>query len=334
MKAVIIGSSGHYGYALPSITARGITVPGIAVTEGEDIGRLKSALAGRGIETAEYPADEIFDATAPDVAVINTIFSRSCDYACAALERGISVFLEKPAATEFAGLDRLISAWKRAKDEYPGIRLGGMFGIRYEAPFVTAERLVREGRIGRIILANGQKSYKMGTRPPFYSDRALYGGLIPWVSIHAIDWISHLTGSRVADVSALHSRAANRGNGTMESAAVMRFSLEDGAIATVTTDMLRPDNSPTHGDDRLRLMGDGGWLEVTGGKVFLNGNEVPLDPPRDIFADLLDGTDEEAETNRRLSARNLFESTRAALCARESADRDGEPVNVIYDSKG
>ena len=46
-----------------------------------------------------------------------------------------------------------------------------MFGIDYLPHFETAYRFVKAGGIGEVMLANGQKSYRMGRREKFYSDR-------------------------------------------------------------------------------------------------------------------------------------------------------------------
>lgn len=320
MKTVIYGCSGHYFYALAELARLGLPVDGVAVGAGEDVGRLAASLGKRGFSPAVCGSfTELFDTVKPDVAVINTIFADNTDVALDALGRGISVFIEKPAAVSLEKLGALAEAYKEAKKTYPEIKLAGMLAMRWEATFATAKRLTDEGKIGKIILANGQKSYKMGVRPAFYSARATYGGLIPWVAIHAIDLISWMTGEKYTGVSAVQSRDANRGNGDMETAAAMRFTLSGGAVATVTTDMLRPDDSRTHGDDRLRLVGERGVLEVTGGKLYLNGEEQPLDSEGDIFRDFLEGA---------IGPEAVFDATRAALFARESADRGGEALTI------
>lgn len=51
--------------------------------------------------------------------------------------------------------------------------------MRYEPTFYTAWRQVRQGKIGKVRLINGQKSYKLGTRPPFFYDPLCFGGNDP-----------------------------------------------------------------------------------------------------------------------------------------------------------
>ena len=107
----------------------------------------------------------------------------------------------------------------------------------------------------------------MGTRPEFYSKRALFGGLIPWVAIHAVDWAMEI-GGHCQSVAASHSTRANRGNGEMEATSALLMELDNGVIATVTADFLRPTASARHDDDRLRVTGTQGMIEAIDGKVY------------------------------------------------------------------
>ena len=63
---------------------------------------------------------------------------------------------------------------------------------RYDPWFYTAKCLIDEGAIGDIRLLSARKSYRLGQRAPFFRERALHGGLIPWVAIHGIDFIRYL----------------------------------------------------------------------------------------------------------------------------------------------
>ena len=140
-------------------------------------------------------------------------------------------------------------------------------------------------------MLNGQKSYKAGKRGPLFHKRETYGGTIPWVGIHALDWVLWFSGKRVKTVSAVQSSMANNHNGTMEATAICLFQLEDEVVAHINIDYLRPQTAETHGDDRIRIAGTKGVIEVRGGKVYLiNGEaegqrELPLLQPPQIFED-------------------------------------------------
>jgi len=285
MKAVIIGSSGHYGYTAGEIRRGNVEIAGISVIPGEDIAPLAEFLGRLGVTAARYTSPEqMLEECDADIAIVNTRFDLNEQYAASALGRGMSVFVEKPGALGRVQAERLRTAYESA----PGSPLlAAMYGIRYEAPFVTAKRLIDEGSIGEIRLISSQKSYKMGKRPEFYRRRETYGGIISWVACHALDWTRWFCGGEYTSVRAAASYACNRGNGDMEVTSALLCTLGENVIATVTADMLRPENSVTHGDDRARIVGSEHILEITGGKLYFDGGSVALDPPGDIFADML-----------------------------------------------
>jgi Predicted dehydrogenases and related proteins len=308
-KAVIIGNSGHYSYALDSIKQHGIEIAAVSCLHDENPDRLKKHLTdiGHNPEVFDNYID-MLDTVKPDIAVINTLFHLNTNCAIECLKRDVNVFLEKPAALTLGKLNEL----KAVYNENSHLKLAGMFGIRYDANFQTIKQRISE--IGNIRMITSQKSYKMGNRPEFYRHRETYGGIIPWVAIHGIDWMTWLTGEKYLSVNALHSNDFNRNHGDMEVTSAALYEMTGGIIAAFNADMLRPDSAPTHGDDRVRIVGTDGVLESINGRVTLNGSEIPLAPAIDIFDVFLNGSAE-------LNAIDLFESTYAALLTRESADK-------------
>ena len=236
-----------------------------------------------------------------------------------AAKRGIHVFSEKPISLK---LDELEAIGKACAET--GAKIVSMVGIRYDAAFWTARKLVREGRIGKIKVIHTQKSYKLGKRPEFYKSRELYGGTIPWVGSHAIDWILWFTGSEFESVTAFHDSNDNFGNGSMEIAGECLFRLKNGVIATSSIDFLRPATAPTHGDDRIRCAGTEGVIEVMGGKVHLitaDGDEYiePVNPPQSLFEDFIGGL--RGLNPLPATTEETIALTKACLLARESADK-------------
>lgn len=319
MRIAIIGAAGHHHLAFDAM-ARDPSIALVGVAPGrieEDI----SPLAGRGALFSDYR--RMLDEQKPDVAVVNPWFADAAGISIECLGRGIHVYSEKPLATTPEDLNALDAAWRAS-----GRALGGMFNYRY-APWLRAmEEAVGAGEIGSVRAAHGQKSYRLGVRPAFYQKRALMGGIIPWVAIHAIDWALHFLGG-CAWVSATHSARENRGNGELEVTSALLMGMEDGRIATVTADFLRPTGSARHDDDRLRLTGTRGMVEGIDGRVFLENEapkrELPLPPSESAFLAFLSAI--EAGTAERF-ALDALEATRVALAARESADAGGTRVSI------
>ena len=333
MNIVQIGAAGHYAYALPTAAKYGMNVTGICCPDPEDhLPRARKRLEQFGFTPRVYEnAGEMLDAEHPDIAVVNTVMYENARYAMMALERGISVFCEKPVATNWEMLKKLEEVWAEAKKKNGNICFCGMFGIDYLPHFETAYRFVKNGGIGEVLLANAQKSYRMGNRERFYSDREKYGGTIPWVAIHGIEWITRIGGLEPVSVTALGSTAYNAGNGTMEASTLCLLACKEGKMASVSADVLRPGNAPTHDDDRLRLVGSEGVLEVRSGRVFVidcaGERELALvKTERELFEEFV--LEMQGIGKCRVSAEDSFFATRVALAARDSQDF-GKTARII-----
>ena len=333
MKVVQIGAAGHYAYALATMKKYGMDFAAVCYPDVEDGADRAARVFDRlGFEPRVYDdAVTMLTLEKPDIAIINTVMYENGRYAEIALNMGISVFCEKPVATTETKLESLIATYYEAKEKKPNLCLCGMFGIDYLPHFETAYRFVKAGGIGEVMLANGQKSYRMGRREKFYSDREKYGGTIPWVAIHAIEWITRIGGLRPVMATACGNTACNAGNGTMEASTLSLFACEGGKMASVSADVMRPAKAPTHDDDRLRLVGSKGVLEVRFGKVFVideeGERELPLvETEKELFEEFV--LEIEGKGKCRVSAEDAFFATRVALAARESQDT-GKNVAVL-----
>ncbi len=328
MKMVQIGTVGHYAYALPTAKKYGMDFAGICTACPEDsLDHAKKEIERYGFSPKTYGdwREMLVDAR-PDVAVVNTVMAKNSEIAAFALEEGISVFCEKPVATDREALLYLENVYEKAKSRYADARnvcFCGMFGIDYLPHFETAYRFIKAGKLGDIRLANAQKSYKMGRREAFYSDRTLYGGTIPWVAIHAIEWTQRIGGLSPVSVTAYGSTACNAGNGSMEASTLCLFECEGGRMASVSADVMRPGTAPTHDDDRLRLVGSEGILEIRGGHVYVidryGDRELPLEhTDKELFEEFI--LEINGNGRCRVTAGDAFFATRTALAARESQD--------------
>ena len=302
MKTVFIGMCGHSMQAYEVLKSRyDASICGIA-----------PGSAHEGMTKSFDPAipyfaswSEMLDATQPDLAIVSPVFGLTGSIVIACAERGIDVFCEKPIAGTLAELDRVEATVKAS-----GIHFGAMHYLRVSPAFWQGARMVQDGAIGDVRLLNAQKSYRFGTRPDWYRDRALFTGIIPWVGIHAIDWIYAFAGKKFLSVNASCA-------GTPERTALCRFDLEGGVMASVTLDYYRPEIAPTHDDDRIRCVGTEGVLEVRDGMIHLMNKDgaktLTPDPAPELFTCFLEGND-------LLSPDEIFYLTRVALLARESAD--------------
>jgi len=321
LKIVIVGSSGHINYIEEADSSQFDLIALAPGAAGEDMSALRGREFARG---AAYYDDwrRMLDETSPDLVVNNTWFGEAGKITLEALGRGIHVFCEKPLSGSLEELEAIEDCRKKGQ-----ARLGGMFGISYEGPFLRALRFMREEGIGDVRLLHAQKSYRLGTRPDFYRKRETFTGIIPWVGSHGIDWILRFSGKKVLDVTACHSALFNRDHGELESSAACLLRMEDGVCATLNIDYLRPEGAETHGDDRIRIAGSEGILEIREGRVIHTGPEgtrvlenLPDRSVFDAFLGTLEGPPDTGPDSLLEWDLHALEVTRLCLLARKSAD--------------
>lgn len=320
MRLCCIGSRGHWGYVFESIRdVPQVELAGICTGCEDPIGPMRRRCAEEGFAPSEFDDyRKMLDEVRPDMVCVDGPFEKHAEMCIEAFLRNIHIFCEKPIALTLSDLEKVERAASVSSS-----RIVSMVGLRYDPAFHTAWKLTRQGALGKIKLIQGQKSYKLGKRPDFFKKRSTYGGTLPWVGSHAVDWILFYGGTDFHSVFGTQSREDNSGNGELEIAAQCLFRMKSGLTASVSADYLRPGAAPTHGDDRIRIAGTEGILEVSGGKVFLldaNGTrEIPLETPdRKLFSDFV--LDIEGIRPGLVDNRDTFALTRACLLAQESAD--------------
>ena len=326
MKIVVIGGSGHSILYLPENRMADRDFVAVAPgSEGEPMDHIIGRLTQAGYTPRVY-ADhrEMLSAEKPDVAIVDNYYAEHAGAILDAFAAGCHVLSDKPVASDLPELERVEAAWRRA-----GTCFAAMFTYRYEGAFYRAWQLVREGAVGKVRLINTQKSYKLGKRPEFMSRRETYGGTIPWIGIHGLEWILWMSGGTLEAVSAVQA-AQEAPNGVCpETTALVQLRLNDGMMASVTIDYLNPAAAPRHGDDRIRVVGTEGVLEVREDRIILTnaaGVQYPEIPSNDdMLTDFLDQINGTGVC--RVSAEDALTATRWALLAQMAADTN----ETVYD---
>jgi predicted dehydrogenase len=324
MKLAMIGSYGHCGVVLDSVAKLGdVSLVAAAKWGGDDplryVGRHEAAPANLPVYE-DYR--KMLDEVRPDVAAVFMPLYRNAEASQAAAQRGCHVISEKPLAITLGDLDAL-----RAAVETAGVKIAALMTSRAEPGFQAVRRAVAEGRIGVPILASAQKSYPFAERDDYYRKRQTYGGSIPWQAIHAVDFVSWCAGRDYARVAAVHSNAAHPTHPGMEDCGGLLLDFVGGGHAVIRFDYLRPwpgDGSRRWGDDRLRIAGSAGIVELfdEGTRAHLmtpgGDEELPLPPPRDLFAEFVASIAGRRECV--ISPGESFRATEVCLKARDAAD--------------
>ncbi|MBN2181637.1 MAG: Gfo/Idh/MocA family oxidoreductase [Sedimentisphaerales bacterium] len=265
----------------------------------------------------------------PDVAIISTRLDKIAAITIEAANAGCNLICEKPLALSHTSLKKVYKAVKENNAE-----LFAMHSMRSEGAFITAHNLCRSGEIGEVVLANGRKSYKWGTRPDWFADRETYGGTICWVGIHALDFIHYITGLEFRSVMVMQGNFAHPDFKDCEDNCAFVLEMSNTAHATVSVDLLRPSFAPTHGDDWVRIVGTKGIIEANASKGTCNlitetkgPADIPVAKRGKMFRNFLLSLSGKAEYAPELTTRDAFMLTHVCLCARDAADT-GKKVGI------
>lgn len=258
----------------------------------------------------------------PDVVIISARLDRIAPLAIEAARFSCHLVCEKPLAITHESLRELHQAVRSAD-----VQCVAMLDNRDNPALAAARKAIEQGQIGNVVLCNARKSYKWGSRPEWFGTRRLYGGTIPWIGIHALDFIHAAAGGRFTAVSALHGNAAHPQRPGCEDHASLLLEMAGGVRATASIDYLRPASAPTHGDDWIRIVGTRGIIEAHMARnvcTLVADNQPPceLPPGADVptYAGIFRGLREDPAALAGDTARS-FTLTHAALCARDAADQ-------------
>jgi predicted dehydrogenase len=324
----LIGCSNHwrsYAAALPALPDLEVAAVAAAAPD-ERLGQFDGA---PGVTDAtrrcESPLALLADG-AVDAVQVSTRFDLAGRWIVAALERGLPVMAEKPLGSTLAELEAVHNAGRRA-----GAPVCAMHGQRGTPLIAAAREAVRAGATGTPLVAHNQKSYRWGTRPDFYRRRSTFPGVAPWIGVHVFDWLLWILGDRFEQVSG--REAASRPDyPACASQAAYLLGLSAGGVATVTLDYLRPEAAPTHGDERVRLAGPAGVVDLStgagSGTVIDAAGVRPLEvaPPLPWYAGFLGtagafrGLPQRGAVPDVLPAWEVFRATEVALKAQLAAD--------------
>lgn len=330
MKTVaLVGTCGHQNVVLGELAkAGGYSLVGAASVTSDD--SIEKTLArndfSRDARVFSSP-EELFRQVHPDVAIVAPRFDHTAEVVQMAADAGAHIITEKPLAFSTEVLRSLWDTVVRA-----GVQCAAMLSNREHPVLAAACARIRAGAVGQVVLLNARKSYPWGTRPTWYADRSIYGGTIPWVGIHALDFLYAATGQEVQTVFARHANLGHPERPGCEDVCLLDMRLESGALASVSVDYFRPSGAPTYGDDWLRVVGTKGVLEAAMDRgecrLLVSGGageqELPLEEKRPSFSEWVRQLPERGECGPDARTRRAFLLTQAALVARESADTGRE----------
>jgi predicted dehydrogenase len=259
------------------------------------------------------------------------------DISIAAMRHGKDVLVDKPAVTTLEQLEEI----ERVQRETG--RLWRLYSNEHwdRRSTIKAGELVAQGAIGRVVQTTGFGPHtpRMPTRPKWFSDRRISGGIIGDIGAHQIEQFLFFTGSRTASV--VTSATGNFGHPDYpEFEDYGEATLEgDGGLGWFRVDWYGPESIRVPGDIRLFLLGTQGYMEmrkyidVAGpdggdhlyvvnkdGARLIDTRDVPLDFGARFLADVRDRTETSITQERSFLVIRL--ATEAQLRARRVGGRE------------
>jgi predicted dehydrogenase len=193
-----------------------------------------------------------------DVVVTAAIPSERAQIGIDAMRAGKNVVADKPGAISHEQLGALRAAHAETGRQYTVI-----FAERLGSPaMMHAQRLVESGRIGMVVhtIGLGPHSLSLQQRPPWFFDRARYGGILVDIGSHQVDQFLAFTGATDAQVVAARVRAHADHPG-LEVLGEMMLATETASGYT-RVDYFTPAGLGAWGDVRFTVVGTEGYVEV------------------------------------------------------------------------
>ncbi|MEW6238111.1 MAG: Gfo/Idh/MocA family oxidoreductase [Candidatus Omnitrophota bacterium] len=316
----MIGWEDHIGYTLEAIAGmKNVRLAAIARVGERSADRVKSFTAFTA-ETKVYDDyREMLEKEALDIAAVYTPHGTRAQAIIDAARAGCHIYSEKPLAANLEDLERIKKAVAEANTT-----LTMMLVMRFYGVYRKVREIVHSGAIGAVAQCSAQKSYKVGDRPEWMKKRGSFAGTIPYIACHSLDLIRWCSGLEFVKGAAFHHNVGKPELKEMENTASMILLANNGATISTRLDYCRPENADAWGDDRLRIAGVDGIVELIGDQVFLmTKNEkkhiVPAPPNGAQFPNLIAAIEGREELV--VPAEDCYRITEVVLKLRDAADR-------------
>lgn len=261
LRVAFVGFQTGHAYSLYKDLADHPDVEVVATCEEDETARAKAVERGMTVTHTSY-AEMLRDVPCDAVACSDWYGIRGARL-IDALKAGKHVISDKPMCTRLSEVDE-IEQLAHAKH----LKVGCQLPVQYHPPFVTAQRLIREGAIGDVhsVTFNGAHTLNYDGRPVWMFEPERYGGSINDIAIHGIDALPWLTGRKlVAVIAAREWNARVPEHPKFGDGAVVLFKLDNGGAVFGDVSWLSPDGASykTPFYWRFTIMGASGTIETS-----------------------------------------------------------------------
>lgn len=204
---------------------------------------------------------EILERTDIPLIASAAIPAGRCAIGLKALAHGKDYFSDKPPFTTQAQVDEA-----RARVKETGRKWFVYYSERLHVESaVFAERLLRDGAIGDIVTIKGWGPHRLssGSRPEWFFEKEMYGGILTDIGSHQLEQVLHYSGAE--DATLVSSRVGNlyhRQYPGLEDFGDACFTTSNGIPCYISLDWFTPDGLGTWGDGRIVIVGTKGYIEL------------------------------------------------------------------------
>ncbi|MEA3188938.1 MAG: hypothetical protein QOD99_2768 [Chthoniobacter sp.] len=177
------------------------------------------------------------------------------------MDAGKDYFCDKAPFTELAHLEAA-----RAQVRDTGRKYAVYYSERIHVECaVFAQQLIERDAIGRVVQVIGLGPHRLSisARPPWFFEKAKYGGILCDIGSHQFD--QFLAFTRAKDARLVHSAVANFAHKEfpeLEDFGEANLVADNGATNYVRIDWFTPDGLGTWGDGRTFILGTKGYIEL------------------------------------------------------------------------
>lgn len=214
----------------------------------------------KGAKVAE--SEEEVLSSSVDMIASASVASLRCGIGIKAMEHGKHFFADKPSITTFEDLEKV-----RETCRITGKRFFTYFSERLHVEAsVFAEKLIKEGKIGRVINIMGWGPHRVGreeSRPEWFWHEKEYGGTLTDIGCHQIEQLFFYSGAENGKV--VSSRKANynhKNHPDFQDFADATLEFDNGVTGYFRVDWFTPDGLGAWGDGRTLIVGTEGYIEI------------------------------------------------------------------------
>jgi len=181
IHVAIIGAGGMgTTHARSFARLSGVVVSAVADTDPQKA----ATLAEKYDSTAYSDLESLLGAHRPDIAVVAVPTDTHTALACAALEAGVHVLIEKPLALRVSDA-KLIEECASRHDRFAGV---GQC-VRFFPEYSKAKALVDSGAVGRVAAVRCRRGGGFPTWSPWFGQPERSGGVLFDLGVHEFDWL-------------------------------------------------------------------------------------------------------------------------------------------------